>query len=152
MSETINKKTPAQAEGFSNGTADKYRILIIEEHSLLRSSIACLVSSQPHLEVCGKAATGTEAFALLADHDPDLVVIDLDSADVPGIELVAQVHRLRPDVGIVVLTAYDTSPRARRSQDVGARAIVGTRDSSDSLLLAIDEVLAGGVYPRDPSG
>lgn len=121
----------------------KRRILIVEDHSLLRHGLRSLVSSLPDFEVAGEARDGKEAIRQCVTLAPDLVMMDLSMPGMNGIEATAQIKRRLPQVRILALTAYKTDEYLREALRAGADGYVLKDASYEELVLALRHVAAG---------
>lgn len=121
----------------------KRRILIVEDHSLLRQGLRSLVSTLPDFEVVGEARDGKEAIRQCVALTPDLVMMDLSMPGMNGIEATAQIKRRLPQVRILALTAYKTDEYVREALRAGADGYVLKDASYEELVLALRHVVTG---------
>lgn len=128
----------------------KIRILVADDHGVLRAGLRSLFNSQPDMEVCGEAADGHEAIALAAANGPDVVLLDLKMPGLGGAEAIGRIRAAQPAAKVLVLTMYDDESYLRRVLDAGASGYVLKRAADVELLSAIRAVHEGGVY-LDPS-
>jgi DNA-binding NarL/FixJ family response regulator len=127
----------------------KKRILLVDDHPLLREGIAQLINEQSDLWVCGEAADRPGALALLERSRPDLAVVDISLKDQNGLELIKDFKVRRPHLLILVLSMHDESLYAERALRAGARGYIMKREASQKVLEAIRHILKGGVYLHD---
>jgi len=125
------------------------RILLVDDHPLLREGIAQLINRQPDLLVCGEAEDRTGAVALLDTARPDLAVVDLSLKDQSGLELIKDFKVRAPGLLTLVLSMHDESFYAERALRAGARGYIMKREASHKVLEAIRRILSGGVYLSD---
>jgi DNA-binding NarL/FixJ family response regulator len=125
----------------------KKKILLVDDHPLVREWLTSLISQEPTLEVCGAAGTARQALQLLAATAPDIAIVDiwLEKGS-SGLELIKDIKALHPDVGTVVLSMHDETLYAERVMRAGARGYVMKRDATGKILDAIKAVLAGKTY------
>lgn len=135
---------PTQA---GRGAPKKIRVLIVDDHPLVREGLSIRISSQADMEVCGMAATAARAREGIAEHDPDVVVVDLALKGESGLSLIKWLGKTEPAVRIVVFSAYDRRTYGGRSQRAGAHGYVNKQETSASILAAIRAVAGGGTYP-----
>jgi DNA-binding NarL/FixJ family response regulator len=118
-------------------SSSRIRILIVDDHPVLRDGLVAMIQSQPDLEVVGQAASGKEAIALFEEHLPDITLMDLGLPDVHGIEVIKRLRGTHPDARIIVLTTYLGDVQAIRALRAGASGYLlkGTlrRDLLDSI-------------------
>ncbi|MCL4533626.1 MAG: response regulator transcription factor [Bacteroidetes bacterium] len=128
----------------------KIRILIADDHGVLRAGLRVLFNSQPDMEVCGEAASGREAIARTAETLPDLVLLDLKMPELGGSEAMGRIRAAHPAARVLVLTMYDDESYLRMALDAGASGYVLKAAADIQLLSAIRAVHGGGVY-LDPA-
>ena len=126
------------------------RILIVDDHAILRRGLSLMIAREPDLELAGEAGTIAEALEAAARTAPDVVILDIHLPDGSGISAIAPLRALRPAPGIVVLSMYDDFEHVRRAFAEGAGAYVVKSSTQEALLEAIRAVAAGGSY-RDAS-
>jgi DNA-binding NarL/FixJ family response regulator len=124
----------------------KRRVLIVDDHPLVRRGIAELISREADLEVCGEAADSCEALQQIKSQQPDVVVVDLSLRGGHGIELIEQVKQTGGATKMVVLSVYDEALFAERALRAGAMGYVNKQEPHDHLIDAIHEVLRGQIY------
>ena len=122
----------------------KTRILLVDDHALLRRGLADLISYEKDMTVIGEAGDGEAAFHAAMDLKPDLVVMDLMMPVVDGVEATRRIKEALPDTRILVLTTFGTSADVARAVDAGASGAIMKDASTDEQLSAIREVAAGG--------
>jgi len=121
----------------------KIRILIADDHAVVRMGLAALLSAEKDMTVVGQSADGEAAVADAAQLRPDLVVMDLMMPKMDGVEATDAIHRAQPNVKIILLTTFGTSDGIARALEVGASgALLKTADGTD-LVHAIRETVAG---------
>jgi len=125
------------------------RILLVDDHPLLREGIAQLVNEQPDLQVCGEAEDRAGALALLEGARPDLAVVDISLKDQSGLELIKDFKARVPGLLVLVLSMHDETLYAERALRAGARGYIMKREASHKVLDAIRHILAGGVFVSD---
>ena len=128
----------------------KIRILIADDHALVREGIRALLSSCEDLEVVGEAADGTEAIAAARRLDPDVVLMDINMPGLGGLEATPEILRSNPRAKILVLTQYDDREYVTRFLKNGASGYVLKRAAGSELASAVRAVHRGGLV-LDPS-
>ncbi len=125
------------------------RIMIIDDHPVVRTGLAAMLSTQPGIDVVGSASSGMEALALLEKIAPDVILIDLRMPGMSGLEVIRAINA-RPDPPrIIVLTSFDTDEDIYQSVGAGAQGYVLKNTSQDGLLEAIRVVNEKGRYFPD---
>ena len=121
----------------------KLRILIADDHTLVRMGISALLSSQRDMAVVGQAANGAEAVSEALRLRPDIVIMDLMMPVKDGIAATGEIKRALPDTEVLVLTTYTTTDGIANALSSGARGAVFKSDANDELLTAIRAVADG---------
>ncbi|MDP9268276.1 MAG: response regulator transcription factor [Acidobacteriota bacterium] len=127
----------------------KIRIVIADDHAVLRESLAALLESQPDFEVVGKAANGTEALELARKEKPEILVLDLFMPDPDGFEVLRTIDRSGQFVHSVVLTGSESQLDYAQAVRFGARGLVLKGDDPTKLFTAIRAVVAGELALSD---
>lgn len=122
------------------------RVLIVDDHPIIRERLAALVDAEPDLTTCGQAEGVREAMASVAREHPDLAVIDLSLKDGYGVELVRDLKAKYPQLPVMVLSMHDESMYAERAMRAGARGYVTKQEATRVVLTAIRRVLGGELY------
>ena len=135
--------TPESAE------SEKKRVLLVDDHPILRQGLANVLNAQTHLCVCGEAHGRTDALTAAERLKPDLALVDLSLRSGDGIELIKDLRVQQPQMLTLVLSMHDETIYAERALRAGARGYVMKQEKFDRLLLAIGRVLAGLDQPID---
>lgn len=122
------------------------RILLVDDHPVVRLGFTQLLSHESDLTVCGEAASASEALELAERLEPDLAVVDISLRGESGLELVRKMGLLCPKVQVLVCSMHDETLFAERSLRAGARGYIGKREAPDDLVTAVRAVLAGEQY------
>ncbi len=122
------------------------RILIVDDHPVMRFGLGQLIKGQVDLEICGEAGTALEAMEFLEQDVPDLVLIDLSLPDKNGLELLKDVRARFGEVDLLVVSMHDESLYAERVLRGGAKGYVMKEEAGDRLIEAIRTVLEGKVF------
>ena len=124
----------------------KYRILVVDDHPIVRRGLRELVDGEPDLEVCGEAAGAAEALRELETARPDVVVVDLTLKSGHGLELIQQIKARDQRVKMLVSSMHDESLFAERALRAGASGYISKQESPEKIIDAMRQVLQGGVY------
>jgi len=122
------------------------RVLIVDDHPVVRVGYTELINRQEDLQVCGEAADVGEALRQVQSTNPDLVVVDISLKGSNGLDLVRQIKMLRPETKTLILSAHDESLFAERGLRAGAMGYINKEEATDRLVEAIRHVLHGGIY------
>ena len=114
------------------------RILIADDHDVVRRGLTSLLSSRRGWVVCGEATTGREAVALAAQHRPDIVVMDISMPGLNGLEATRKIRKMLPKTEVLVLSLHYSDQLVREIVDAGARAYLLKSDANDELLIAVE--------------
>ena len=124
----------------------KKRILIVDDHPMMRQGLAQLIGSEPDLSVCWEADDAGQALDLLAKQKPDLVLADISLPDRNGLELIKDIHVLCPGALILVVSMHDESLYAERVLRAGARGYIMKQEGGKKLMTAVRQVLGGQIF------
>jgi two-component system, NarL family, response regulator NreC len=121
----------------------KLRILIADDHALVRRGARSVLSSRQGWKVVGEAENGREAIRKAIDLKPDVAVVDIGMPDLDGIEVARQIRDAVPDTKVLVLTMHESDQMVRRALDAGASGYLLKSDLTDSLRQAVKAVAKG---------
>jgi len=121
----------------------KIRILLVDDHLVVRMGIASILSFEKDFEVVGQADSGTEAIKLANQLDPDVIVMDLMMPDLNGVEATRRIQSEHPETKILILTSFGTSSDVRNALDAGAAGALVKTSSQDEICKAIRDITAG---------
>ena len=122
------------------------RVLLVDDHPLVREGLRARLSSVPALEVVAEAGNAAEAFARVDASHVDLVLMDVGMKDVNGIELTSQLMARHPQLKIVMLSMYDNPEYVHRAMQAGARGYVLKNAPSQEIISAIEAIVAGQTF------
>ena len=129
-----------------NQTKKRARIVIVDDHPAVREALVSRIGRQPDLEVCGEAADMGEALRLIADTQPDLVVIDISLKTGSGIDLIKRIKDRNDSVRMLVWSMHSESLYAERALRAGALGYINKDQATDKIVEAIRRVLEGKVF------
>ena len=122
------------------------RVLVVDDHSLLRTGVANIINQETDLEVVAEAANGRDAIDAFLIHRPDVVLMDLRMPEMEGVEAIRRIREIDPQARVVVLTTYDADEDIARALQAGAKAYILKDIAADALVACIRDVLAGKTY------
>ena len=122
------------------------RILIVDDHPLVRSGFAQLIGDCPDMEVCGEAGDMSEALKQVEASNPDLAIIDLSLAGGSGLDLIEHIKSRNKKILMLVASMHDETLYAERVLAAGARGYINKQEAQESIIRAIRQVLSGKVY------
>jgi DNA-binding NarL/FixJ family response regulator len=130
----------------SSSAKSKTKILIVDDHPIVREGLIRLIQRQGDLEVCAEAETAVDTLRLIRQHQPDLVIVDLALKDRNGLDLIKDLKSQFAKLPTLMLSMHDESLYAERALRAGARGYVMKQEATETVILAIRRVLAGQIY------
>ena len=125
------------------------KILIVDDHPLVRAGLAQLIGDTTDLAVCGEAGDMSSALRLLDKVTPDLAIIDLSLSGGSGLDLIEHIKARNSEILILVASMHDESLYAERVLALGARGYINKQEAQEKIIQAIRQVLSGKVYLSD---
>ena len=142
----------SRVQGFKGSLTDglafagKARVLLVDDHALLRTGVANIINQEPDLHVVAEASNGVEAIAAWEAHQPDVMLLDLRMPVMEGVEVVRQIRERDPRARVIILTTYDRDDDISQALKAGAKAYVLKDIAAEALVACIRDVLAGKTY------
>jgi DNA-binding NarL/FixJ family response regulator len=124
----------------------KIKILLVDDHPLVREGLANLIGRQADLEICGEAGNEPQALELIGAIQPEVAIVDISLENGSGIELIKSIKAIYPAVKVLVLSMHDESLYAERALHAGARGYIMKREAAKKVIQGIRSVLAGRLY------
>lgn len=132
-----------------NVATKKCRMVIVDDHPIVRQGLRELLRTEADLELVGEAGTAAEGLKMVESTEPDLLLLDISMRGSSGLELVKAVANDHPDVTMLVLSIHDEALYAERCLKAGARGYVMKQESTENLLAAVRRVRSGEIYVSD---
>lgn len=129
--------------------SNKSRILLVDDHPIVREGLGARIDQEPDLVVCALAAEAHEAMDLIPETRPDLVIADLSLGGKPGLELVKDLDSHYPSLPVLVLSLHDETLWAERVLRAGAKGYISKSQATQKVVDAIHHVLDGGIWVSD---
>lgn len=126
--------------------AAKIKVLLVDDHPLVREGLANLIRQEEDMEVCGEAAGEPQALQLIAGIQPDVAVVDISLESGSGLELMKSIKAQYPTVAMLALSMHDESLYAERALRAGARGYLMKREAAKKVIIGIRTVLAGQLF------
>jgi DNA-binding NarL/FixJ family response regulator len=123
-----------------------FKILIVDDHEVVRQGIRTILRSRPQWEVCGEAVNGKDAIEKAKALDPDVIIMDITMPEMSGIEATREITKLGLRSAVLVFTMHESKNLSSTVQDAGARGFVLKSHAARDLLDAIDALLNGGTF------
>ena len=133
----MSKKSAAQ---------NKKRILIVDDHPMMRQGLAQLISVESDLTICAEAESAEAALNVVGKLKPDLVLADISLPGKNGLELIKDFQAIQPGLPVLVISMHDESLYAERVLRAGGRGYIMKQEGGKKLMLALRQVLAGKIY------
>ena len=122
------------------------RILIVDDHPIIREGLRILLAAQPDLIICGEAANISGALKVVTETGPDVAIVDIALNGENGLDLVRRIKACRPQLRILVVSMYDDELYAERALDAGAMGYLNKQVACRNIVEAIRQLLAGQQY------
>ncbi len=122
------------------------RILVADDHAIVREGLKQIIAKHADLAVAGEAANGNDVLRLVREQEWDVLVTDMSMPGRNGLELIKLVKQARPQLPVLVLSMYDEEQYAVRAIRAGASGYLNKESASDQLVVAIRKIAAGGVH------
>jgi DNA-binding NarL/FixJ family response regulator len=129
----------------AGAAALKKRILIVEDHPIMRDGLKELINKEPDMEVCGETGDAFAALELAAGANPDLVLVDITIAGKNGLELIKDIHAQFAEMAILALSMHDETLYAERVLRAGGRGYIMKQEGGQQIITAIRQIFAGGI-------
>jgi DNA-binding NarL/FixJ family response regulator len=122
------------------------RILMADDHEIVREGLRALIENQPGWEICGEASTGREAVTLAGQLKPDVVIMDVGMPELNGLDASRQIKRVLPEVEVLIFTANETEEIVRQIFQAGARGYLLKSEANKHLIPAIEMLCKHRTY------
>lgn len=118
------------------------RILIVDDHELVRRGLRSILLTRPEWEICGEAADGSNGIEKARELKPDVVLLDITMPHVNGLDAARIIRRDVPRAKVIILSQYDESEMRARAFEVGAQGYISKSDAARQLLIAIESLIS----------
>lgn len=122
------------------------KVLLADDHSIVRAGLRRIVEDSGDMEVIAEAADGNEAIEKALEVGPDVAVVDISMPGVDGLEVISRLHDHHPDLPVIILTMHEEEQYVVRSIGAGAKGYITKRSAPENLVAAIRKVFSGGRY------
>ena len=129
-----------------NAALAKSRIMMVDDHPIVREGLMRFLNTQPDLDACCEAGNIAEALHVVAQHAPALVIIDISLKEESGLSLIQTLRHKYSSLGLLAMSQHDESVFAERALRAGANGYLMKQSATSHILLAVRQVLAGHVY------
>jgi len=132
-----------------DGAATRRKVLLIDDHPIVRQGLAQLIDASDDLFVCGQAEDTQQALRAVTELAPHVAVLDISLKDRSGMDVIKEFHVIRADMPVLVLSMHDETLQAERALRAGARGYIMKQEATEKVLTAIRRVLSGDIYLSD---
>jgi DNA-binding NarL/FixJ family response regulator len=127
----------------------KYRVLLVDDHPIVRQGLALLIDREPDLCVCGEAEGAHSAFHAITTLCPDIVVLDISLSGPDGLDVLKELRLKTSSLPVLILSMHDESIYAERAMRAGSNGYIMKQEATEKVLVAIRRILQGDVYLSD---
>ncbi|MFY9804501.1 MAG: response regulator transcription factor [Candidatus Acidiferrales bacterium] len=127
----------------------KFRVLLVDDHPIVRQGLALLIDREADLSVCGEAEGAHSAFHAIATLRPDIVLLDISLNGPDGLDVLKEIRMKTENLPVLMLSMHDESIYAERAMRAGANGYIMKQEATEKVLVAIRRILQGGVYLSD---
>lgn len=126
--------------------AKQYRVILADDHVLVRRGLRKILEENQELEIDGEVGDGLELLSLLNKTNPDMVILDVSMPNLRGIEAIPEIHRVRQDIKVLILTMHNEEEYLYQAISAGADGYLLKEDAEKELFSAIDNIRNGRIY------
>src|ERR1700680_120762 len=124
----------------------KKRILVVDDHPIIRQGLALMLNREADLVVCGEAEDATGAMLVMASARPDVLIVDISLNGPDGLDLLKNIRTTHPALPVLILSMHDESIYAERALRAGAKVYIMKQEATEKVLVAIRRILNGEIY------
>jgi DNA-binding NarL/FixJ family response regulator len=124
----------------------KKRIMVVDDHPIVRQGLALLINREPDLVVCGEAQEAMGAMHVLSSSRPDVLIVDISLSGPDGIDLLKNIRTTHPTLPVLILSMHDESVYAERALRAGANGYIMKQEATENVLVAVRRILSGEIY------
>jgi DNA-binding NarL/FixJ family response regulator len=127
----------------------KSRVLVVDDHPIVRQGLALLINQEPDMLVCGEAEEAMGAMHVMAASKPDILIVDISLNGPDGIDLLKNIRNVYPAMPVLILSMHDESIYAERALRAGANGYIMKQEATEKVLVALRRILCGEIYVSD---
>lgn len=127
----------------------KKRIMVVDDHPIVRQGLALLINREPDLVVCGEAEEAMGALHVLSSAHPDVLIVDISLNGPDGLDLLKSIRGTHPTLPVLILSMHDESLYAERALRAGANGYIMKQEATERVLVALRRILNGEIYVSD---
>jgi DNA-binding NarL/FixJ family response regulator len=129
--------------------APKKRIMVVDDHPIVRQGLALMINREPDLVVCGEAEEASGVMHVLVSAKPDILVVDISLNGPDGLNVLKNIRATHPILPVLILSMHDESIYAERALRAGANGYIMKQEATEKVLVAIRRILGGEIYVSD---
>jgi DNA-binding NarL/FixJ family response regulator len=129
-----------------NPAVTKKRILVVDDHPIVRQGLTLLINREPDLVVCGEAEEATGAMHVLVSARPDVLIVDISLNGPDGLDLLKNIRITHPTLPALILSIHEESIYAERALRAGANGYIMKQEATEKVLVAVRRILSGEIY------
>lgn len=129
-----------------NQNISKSKILIVDDHTVVRQGLVLLINQEPDLVVCSEAENASQALEAIENQQVDLVIVDISLDGPNGIQLTERIKSQHPQLPVLVLTMHDEELYVKRAFQAGAKGYITKHEAAETIIIAIRLILSGKDY------
>jgi DNA-binding NarL/FixJ family response regulator len=127
----------------------KSRVLVVDDHPIVRQGLALLINQEADMLVCGEAEEAIGAMHVMASSKPDILIVDISLNGPDGIDLLKNIRNVYPAMPVLILSMHDESIYAERALRAGANGYIMKQEATEKVLVALRRILCGEIYVSD---
>jgi DNA-binding NarL/FixJ family response regulator len=139
----------SQSHASQNQVVTKKKILVVDDHPIVRQGLALLINRELDLVVCGEAEEATGAMHVLVSAKPDVLIVDISLNGPDGLDLLKNIRTTNPTLPVLILSMHDESIYAERALRAGANGYIMKQEATEKVLVAVRRILNGEIYVSD---
>jgi DNA-binding NarL/FixJ family response regulator len=132
-----------------NQAVNRRRILVVDDHPIVRQGLALLINREADMVVCGEAEEAMGALHVLASSRPDVLIVDISLTGPDGLDLLKTIRTTHPTLPVLILSMHDESIYAERALRAGANGYIMKQEATEKVLVAVRRILSGEIYVSD---
>src|SRR5579864_485039 len=133
----------------SQSLGAKKRILVVDDHPIIRQGLALMLNREGDLVVCGEAEDATGAMLVMASARPDILIVDISLNGPDGLDLLKNIRSSHPTLPVLILSMHDELIYAERALRAGANGYIMKQEATEKVLVAVRRILSGEIYVSD---
>jgi DNA-binding NarL/FixJ family response regulator len=141
--------TSVACKSQSQTASRKSRILVVDDHPIVRQGLALLINQEADLLVCGEAEEAMGAMHVLASSKPDVLIVDISLNGPDGLDLLKNIRNVYPTLPVLILSMHEESIYAERALRAGANGYIMKQEATEKVLVALRRILGGEIYVSD---